>query len=57
MPPHLRSVDKLSPGRRLGWGFSLRGAAVVRRRDWLIDKKIGSAIRMRRVNWDLMKPT
>jgi transcriptional regulator with XRE-family HTH domain len=54
VPPHLRSVDKLSPGRRLGWGFSLRGGqTVVRRRDWLIDKKIGSAIRMRRVKLGL----
>jgi transcriptional regulator with XRE-family HTH domain len=39
-----------------GWGFSLTGRqTVVRRRDWLIDKKIGSVIRMRRVKLGLSR--
>jgi transcriptional regulator with XRE-family HTH domain len=45
--------NKLSPGWSSGWGFSLTRQTVVRRRDWLIDKKIGSVIRMRRVKLGL----
>ena len=45
--------NKLSPGWSSGWGFSLTRQTVVRRRDWLIDKKIGSVIRMRRLKLGL----
>jgi hypothetical protein len=50
----LKLQTQLSPGHPSGWGFSLtERQTVVRRRDWLIDKKIGSVIRMRRVKLGL----
>jgi transcriptional regulator with XRE-family HTH domain len=48
----LLDSQQLSPGRRsyAGWGFSFDvEAAVARRRDFLIDKKIGSVIHMQRI--------
>ena len=44
--------EQLSPGP-YGWGFIDGEHSVVRRRDWLIDKKIGAVIRMRRVKLGL----
>jgi transcriptional regulator with XRE-family HTH domain len=45
-----RTVSQLSPSRlRAGWGFYLTGGGGGRQRDLLIDKKIGSVIRIQRV--------
>ena len=48
-------IANLAPVSTPGWlGLFIDGdAAVVRRRDWLIDKKIGSVIRMRRLKLGL----